>query len=376
MAFSDLFGLDAPVQALRRALQGDALAGAYLLVGPHGVGKTALARAFARAAACPRPVASPFEACGACESCRRAEAGEHPEIVLVPPAGEQTQIWQFWDRDGKPAGVLQRSLPFAPSIGRRRVYIVERAETLTEPAANSLLKVLEEPPAYVVFVLLAPQAAQLLGTIVSRCQVVRLTSSPADPLARWLREARAVPQADAAVCAAYAEGRTGTALRLATDPRAAAEFEEIAAFAESLPGALPLSAPRTAERIRRLAGSVKALGADDPGYPSDNGGRDASLATDEAPAARERVGRRQLAVVIELLALFYRDLLALRLDPPGARIVRDDRRGRLAGLAAAGSPERWTGCLQALMAARRRLDMNASVALLTDWLAVRLLVDA
>src|SRR5438105_8123451 len=186
MPFQYLFGHEPAIRALQKALATNELAGAYLFTGPQGVGKTTLALAFAEAAACLNPRNEPFDACGECDSCRRAKQGTQPEISLIPPAGDQTQIWQFWDRDGRPPGILQHSLNFAPSIGRKRVYIIERAETLNIAAANSLLKVLEEPPPYAVFVLLAPHAARLLPTVLSRCQLIRLTPAPVSGLAEYL----------------------------------------------------------------------------------------------------------------------------------------------------------------------------------------------
>src|SRR5258708_38767343 len=140
MPFSEVFGHVSAVRSLQRALVADQLAGTYLFAGPQGVGKTTLSLAFGAAAACLRPRPDPFDACGECDSCRRAAVGAQPEIVLIAPAGDQTQIWQFWDRDGKPPGALQHSLHYGPVIGRDRVYIIARADSLNEPAANSLLK--------------------------------------------------------------------------------------------------------------------------------------------------------------------------------------------------------------------------------------------
>ena len=116
------------------------------------MGKSALAQAFAQGAACLTPQREPFDSCGLCDSCVPAEKGTQPEIVTVAPAGEQIQIHQFWDRDSQTTpGVLSRTLNYAPTVGRKRVYVIEQTETLTESAANSLLKVLEEPPPYAVF---------------------------------------------------------------------------------------------------------------------------------------------------------------------------------------------------------------------------------
>src|SRR5881394_1723428 len=98
---SSLFGQDMAVSALRRALESDKLAGTYLFIGADGAGKRTAAQALAQAAACTNPVLKPYDACGECHSCRRAETGAHPDIITIGPAGEQIQIGQLWDRQGK-----------------------------------------------------------------------------------------------------------------------------------------------------------------------------------------------------------------------------------------------------------------------------------
>lgn len=382
MPFASVFGHNHAVCALQKALAEDALVGAYLLVGPPGVGKTTLALAFAEAATCLHPRSDPFDACGRCDSCRRARANAHPEIVLIPPAGEQTQIWQFWDRDGRPPGILQHTLPFAPTIGRRRVYILERAETLNVAAANSLLKVLEEPPPYALFLLLAPHPDRLLPTILSRVQLVRLLPAPVNELAAYLAESAGLSPERARTLSVYAEGRTGTALGLARNAAAEEEIARLLELAEIIPDSPPLRALKIAEAIRKMASGLKGLinaeqtGAE-LGQEAGNGPQ-AGTSDEErsAPTSKECVGRRQLAIVIELLTAFYRDLLALCLSGEEATIVHSDQRARLAALAARRPPQSWMACLEALLLARRRLDQNASIPLLTDWLATRLVLSA
>ena len=77
--------------------------------------------------------------------CTRIAAGEHPDFSRIAPDGEFTRIWQMWTRSGHPPGALE-TLPFAPVAGRARIYLIEKAETLNDESANSLLKALEEPP--------------------------------------------------------------------------------------------------------------------------------------------------------------------------------------------------------------------------------------
>ena len=368
---SAIFGQDAAVSVLRRALESDCLPGTYLFIGAKGVGKGALAQAFAQAAACLTPRRQPFDACGECESCVRAEKKIQPEIVTVAPAGEQIQIWQFWDRDSRPTpGVLSRTLNYAPTVGRRRLYLIEQAETLTESAANSLLKVLEEPPPYVIFVLLAPHPARVLPTIVSRSQMVRLRSVPVAELAAWLQTTHGVEAERAAMLAAYSEGKIGQAVQMARQPAVSEEISRILDFAESLPDAPQHRALRVAEQIRKLAAQVNALiqteGADSAEKENADG---------DASSAKERAGRRQISLVFDLLTTFYRDLLALKIGgSSGERVVNRDRISRLNRLAQSGSPERWMRCLDALLMARRRLDANANIALVTEILAMTLLV--
>ena len=92
----------------------------------------------------------------------------------------------------------------------------------------------------------------------------------------------------------------------------------------------------------------------------------------EEPSPKERVGRGSLGAVVDLLAVFYRDLLALRLGGPDAAIIHEDRRDRLHALARQRPAERWMACLDSLLLARRRIDQNVSVPIVTDWLALKL----
>ena len=172
MSFATIIGQQAAVASLRAAVSREAVPQAYLFVGPEGVGKTRAAVELAKAVNCQRRAAGESDACDACLNCARIAADQHPDVARIAPDGEQTKIWQFWTRPGHPPGALE-NLHFAPVAGPRRVYLIERAETLNEESANSLLKALEEPPAYVHFVLCAPAQSAVLPTILSRCQVVR-----------------------------------------------------------------------------------------------------------------------------------------------------------------------------------------------------------
>ena len=363
MTLSGIIGHAGAVRALQHALEADQIAGTYLFTGPEGVGKTTLALAFAKAAACLDPSRSPFDACGVCESCRRVASASQPEIVIIPPAGDQTQIWQFWDRDGKPGGKLENTLIHSPVIGRKRVFIIEKAETLTIPAANSLLKVLEEPPSYAVFLLLATHPARMLPTILSRSMILRLTPAPLRELADHLQRVLNISREQAMLFSAYAEGRVGTAYRLASNPKAFETMDDLASFTFQSAKLSPLEMFKYAERIRKKAATSKALLSPE-----------GDVAEDEAdePSSKEKVGRTQIGTLLELMGLCYRDLMAAAIQGEEAELIFINHRDEILRLSSGRSPEGWRKSLDLILKARRSLDRNVSVPLLMDWLSVRL----
>src|SRR5688572_12957226 len=209
MSFDTLIGQETAVAALRSAVARDAVPHAYLFVGAEGVGKMTAALELAKAVNCkersaPTPGPSPGAAgeggrggeglsspnpCDICVNCTRIAADQHPDVIRIAPDGEFTRIWQLWSRPGHPPGALE-NLSFAPVAAPMRFYIFERADTLNDESANSLLKALEEPPPYVRFVLCAPSQTAVLPTILSRCQLLRFRQVPTEAIARALSERR------------------------------------------------------------------------------------------------------------------------------------------------------------------------------------------
>src|SRR5215208_7123309 len=173
---------------------------AYLLHGPAGSGKRAAARA----------VAAELLAHGAADpsSARtRAQHGAHPDLTWVTPSGAHEML----RRDVDEAVVAASAhTPFEASF---RVFVIERADTMNDEAANALLKTLEEPPGYVVLLLLTDRPTQVMATIASRCQPVRFDPPPTDELAARLRARGAAPeQAEAAARLSLGDGERALAL--------------------------------------------------------------------------------------------------------------------------------------------------------------------
>ena len=185
---------------LGRALQGGRVGHAYLLVGE---GAEWAAHALIARLLCERG-----RGCGACAPCRKLRHGSHPDVRWLKRSGKRIGIDQVRE--------LHQDARYPPLEAPRKVYAIEEAEALSPEAANSLLKVLEEPPAYVVFLLLARTLA-VLPTVLSRCQVLKLRPPSADELReRW--RARGYAPEEAEYLLALVRGAPRRLSRLWVDP--------------------------------------------------------------------------------------------------------------------------------------------------------------
>lgn len=156
--FSEIVGQDMPKNALSRAAAEDRVAPAYLLSGTRGVGKTTIARIFAKALNCRNaPVAEP---CNECQSCRQITSGIHVDVNEIDGASN-TGVDDI--------RALRENAGYMPMEGRYRIYIIDEAHMLSKSAFNALLKTLEEPPPRAVFIMATTEAYRFPATILSRC---------------------------------------------------------------------------------------------------------------------------------------------------------------------------------------------------------------
>src|SRR5438105_3759747 len=252
MAFSEFRGNPQIVAALRGVLRVGRVPHAFLFTGPRGVGKYTLARLFAQAANCER---LNDDACGECHTCQRiallaephrlmeqglAERGEsadaatvervplilqsHPDVwALVPdPVRLKSPVARPMLRIGQLRAV-QRAAYFQP-MGRRRVFILDSAETMHWNVANVFLKILEEPPGSATLILTAPSPYSLLPTIVSRCLQFHFAPLPQAAVEKVLKEKTDRKAAEIKLAAQLAEGSPGLAIEM--DITAAAEIRK------------------------------------------------------------------------------------------------------------------------------------------------------
>ena len=159
--FSSVVGQKALTATLKNAIATGRLAHSYLFCGSRGVGKTSCARIFAKTINCEHPTAD-GEACNECASCRAFNAGTSMNIIELDAASNNGV-------DAMHSLMEQTQVP--PTLGRYRVFIVDEVHMLSQAAFNAFLKTLEEPPAYVIFILATTEKHKILATILSRCQI-------------------------------------------------------------------------------------------------------------------------------------------------------------------------------------------------------------
>jgi DNA polymerase-3 subunit delta' len=207
---------------------------AYVLAGPEGSGKSLGARAFAAALLCKEG------GCGTCRDCRLALDDRHPNEFLVEPEGRDIHVETVKQEIWHPA------YRTAPEPGRK-VFVIREADRLNPSAADALLKVLEEPPADAVFLLLSARPHELPETVLSRCHVVTFAPLSEAFVVETLTDEGADPER-AALAARLCGGNLGRARRLATDPEGLA-FRDVARRALERAAAGPAGALEAAETV-------------------------------------------------------------------------------------------------------------------------------
>ncbi|MDD5541754.1 MAG: DNA polymerase III subunit delta' [Acidobacteriia bacterium] len=236
----DFMGNEHIIQTLRRALSAGRLPHAMLFTGPEGVGKRTLALRISKALNC---LKGGEEFCGECSSCRKIEAGSHPDVVWVT-VEEGKQFLQI-DQIRR----AREDVFFQPFEGRYRIFIFDAAERMRSDAANSILKMLEEPPPQTKLFLLTSNFHSLLPTIRSRCQIFSFSPLPLSIVRRALDTRTEMSTPDRDLCARLAQGSIGRALSLDLELHRTLRAEVF----EFLRGALT---PRSAGTTLALAESM------------------------------------------------------------------------------------------------------------------------
>jgi DNA polymerase-3 subunit delta' len=335
--FRDIVGHRRITALLSRAIARDTLPQSLLLAGPAGVGKRRIARAAAEATNCLDPRADgDFErdACGVCAACRRIARDVHPDVVTLAPGDTGTikidDVRVVIDKAG-----------YRPFEGRRRVVIIDEADSLVPQAQNALLKTLEEPPSASTFLLVSSVPDALLATVRSRCPRLRFGTLTASDVAAVLVRDHEYTDVDARAAAVDADGSVGRALAIAS-----ADLIE----AREVATRLLQQAARSGDPVRRIE-AVK------------------ELAPKKGSSANER---EQLAACLRVMASLLRDVGMLSAQVDRRLLSNPDLEADLQRLVSAYAGERSDKVFTAIDRALGALERNASPKIVADWLALEL----
>ena len=229
MRFSDLSGHDTIKKSLIHAIAQDRIGNAYIFEGASGVGKSLCAKIFAQGLVCQGSDVP----CGECDTCRQAETGVLPDIIYLKKAKNESSF----SIDDVREQIIGEAY-IKPRVARRKVFVIDSADDLNVASQNALLKVLEEPPSYVTFIICVTAKEKLLPTVLSRSQVVTFFPLPEETVKEQLLTLGASNDT-AGVFARLSQGSPGMAQELLKNPEKCEKIKKtIDAFMSLSKGAI------------------------------------------------------------------------------------------------------------------------------------------
>ncbi|MGN0351491.1 MAG: ATP-binding protein [Roseburia sp.] len=319
--FSEIVGHEQIIEHLKNAIATDKVSHAYILNGPDKSGKMMLAKAFAQTLQCEKGGTEP---CMECHSCKQAMSGNQPDIIFV--------------RHEKPNTIsvddirtqINNDIVVKPYSSKRKIYIVDEAEKMNPQAQNALLKTIEEPPAYATLLLLTTNADMFLPTILSRCVRLNIKAVRDEKIKDFLMKVHQLPDYQADVCVAFAQGNVGKAIQLASSD----SFNELKAAALQL--------------LKRL---------DD-------------IELYEMTEAVKQIAEYKLEIndYFDLMMIWYRDILYFKATSDVNKLVFKDEVYDIKKQAAKSSYQGIENIIEALDKAKLRLNANVNFELVIELL--------
>lgn len=349
--FSDVIAQDAVVKTLHNALSSETLGHAYLFSGLRGVGKTTVARLLAKAVNCER--GPTVDTCGVCASCVEVATSSSLDVVELDGASH---------RGIDDVRELNELLRFSPVRDRFRVIIIDEVHMLTREAFNALLKSLEEPPSYILFIFATTEIHRVPPTILSRCQQMEFRPVPQQAIADHLlqiaeSEDFELTREAAATIARAAQGSVRDALSLA---------DQLRAFSGDHIDADAVTEVLGVPRFEAVLGLIKALS-------------DGDAASGLEMLRAELVAGHDAWVLYQEAGRILRLLLHLAVNPELAQDLTDEQRGAASALASslgAGALTRMAGLWLdhehlVASASNRELALDVACLRLARWPAVQ-----
>lgn len=318
MSFADLKGQDSAINYLKAALRNDRISHAYIFSGPDGVGKMLAALNFAKAINCADVKSG--SPCDQCPSCKKIDNSSHPDVFILK-AREDGGAIKIED-----VRALIKDAYLRPFEAKKKVYIIDSAQEMKHEAANALLKILEEPPADSIIILLTENIKALFQTIVSRSQVVRFFPLKLKEIEAILVKEHSLKAEDARILSHLSGGKLGEAL----------------AFKD---GDL---LTKRAILINKISSRLKA-----------------DLDFDDIP-------KEDIRVYLDMMLAWYSDILNLKAGGGDYMLVNIDKKDIISNEAKRLSYEKIEEIIEGLIATIKNIDQNANQKLALSVLGAKI----
>lgn len=322
MDWTDIVGHVDNIKMLRHMESHGHMPHAVLLSGPKGIGKFMVGSVLSAALLCQSPDSRP---CGSCQSCLQMSYHTHPDFLEISPDGANIKIEQIRN--------LQHEVALAPYVSKCRVCVIDEAELMTVQAANSLLRILEEPVGDIIFILVCANRQMLLPTIISRCMAIRLQPLGDHLLAKALADKGFLPD-QSEVAARLSRGRMGAALAL-LEPEGFALRDQAADIIRAL-----------------LEGSMTVVW--------------------ETATLLEKMERKDILQLFEYVAYLLRDILMIVTGQEQSFLFNIDLAEWLSGQSIRWSEDSLLQGMRAIQTARRALQANANARLTGEALLIKI----
>ena len=225
--YSHVAGHNLICKKLRHAVQTGRTVSAYLFTGTKGIGKKTVAEAFAASLLCE----SPWDGapCKSCTACKLLASGSHPDLIRLKMPEDKKSIGVEVVREQ----IIQEAY-VRPFHAERKVFLIENGEAMTDGAQNALLKILEEPPTYAVFIILSTSSDQMLETVRSRCLAMHFLPLSQAECHAYFEQFASVPRERRQLSASFSQGVIGKGLQMMEDDAYAALYRDTISHLTSL----------------------------------------------------------------------------------------------------------------------------------------------
>lgn len=317
--FRNILGHESEVELLQKAVMLGKVSHAYIFEGEAGCGKKEIAEAFAMTLQCEKGAK---DACMECTSCKQALTHNHPDIIYL--THEKPNTISVNDIREQVNGDIY----VKPYNGKYKVYLIEDAHKMNIQAQNALLKTMEEPPEYVVLILLTNNAEGFLPTIRSRCVTIKMKPVQSGQIIQYLMSRLNVSEKDAKMCASFAQGNIGKAAKLS----ASEDFNEMKDLAIQV--------------MKRLK----------------------EMDLNEVVSAVKKINEYKLEAedFLDLMMVWYRDVLLLKATNDVNKLIFQDEVYDIKKAAATSSYEGLELIMKGIEKAKKRIDANVNLELVLE----------